>query len=106
MLGHFVLGFLDDYIKVVLKRNLGLKAKQKLLGQFIIAIIVTYIGINYTGLTQDVWIPFIGQTYDIGWFYYVLVIGVLIGCLLYTSYICGLYFRWSRSFVKNCKSIK
>lgn len=29
MLGHFVLGFLDDYIKVVLKRNLGLKAKQK-----------------------------------------------------------------------------
>lgn len=28
MLGHFVLGFLDDYIKVVLKRNLGLKAKQ------------------------------------------------------------------------------
>ena len=79
MLGNFVLGFLDDYIKVVLKRNLGLKAKQKLLGQFIIAIIVTYIGINYTGLTQDVWIPFIGQTYDIGWFYYVLVIGVLIG---------------------------
>lgn len=79
MLGHFVLGFLDDYIKVVLKRNLGLKAKQKLLGQFIIAIIVTYIGINYTGLTQDVWIPFIGQTYDIGWFYYVLVIGVLVG---------------------------
>ena len=30
MLGHFVLGFLDDYIKVVLKRNLGLKAKQKI----------------------------------------------------------------------------
>ena len=79
MLGHFVLGFLDDYIKVVLKRNLGLKAKQKLLGQFIIALIVTYIGINYTGLTQDVWIPFLGKSYDIGWFYYVLVIGVLIG---------------------------
>ena len=31
MLGHFVLGFLDDYIKVVKKRNLGLKARQKLL---------------------------------------------------------------------------
>ena len=26
------LGFLDDYIKVVLKRNLGLRAKEKLLG--------------------------------------------------------------------------
>ncbi|HIX83080.1 MAG TPA: phospho-N-acetylmuramoyl-pentapeptide-transferase [Candidatus Megamonas gallistercoris] len=79
MLGHFVLGFLDDYIKVVLKRNLGLKAKQKFLGQLIIALIVTYIGINYTGLTQDVWIPFLGKSYDIGWFYYVLVIGVLVG---------------------------
>ena len=33
MLGHFVLGFMDDYIKVVKKRNLGLKARQKLLGQ-------------------------------------------------------------------------
>ena len=79
MLGHFVLGFLDDYIKVVLKRNLGLKAKQKFLGQLVIALIVTYIGVNYTGLTQDVWIPFIGKSYDIGWFYYVLVIGVLVG---------------------------
>lgn len=79
MLGHFVLGFLDDYIKVVLKRNLGLKAKQKFLGQLIIALIVTYIGINYTGLTQDVWIPFLGKSYDIGWFYYVLVVGVLVG---------------------------
>ncbi len=79
MLGHFVLGFLDDYIKVVLKRNLGLKAKQKLLGQLIIAVVVTYIGINYAGLTQDVWIPFLGRSYDIGWFYYVLVIGVLVG---------------------------
>ena len=27
------LGFVDDYIKVVLKRNLGLRAKEKLLGQ-------------------------------------------------------------------------
>ena len=35
MLGHFVIGFIDDYIKVVLKRNLGLKARQKLLGQII-----------------------------------------------------------------------
>ena len=33
MLGHFVLGFLDDYIKVVKKRNLGLKARQKLAAQ-------------------------------------------------------------------------
>ena len=39
MLGHFVLGFLDDYIKVVKKRNLGLKARQKLAGQILIAVV-------------------------------------------------------------------
>lgn len=44
MLGHFVLGFLDDYIKVVKKRNLGLKAKQKMLGQIIIAVVTMIIG--------------------------------------------------------------
>ena len=42
MLGHFSLGFLDDYIKVVKKQNLGLKAKQKLLGQIIIALLTAY----------------------------------------------------------------
>ena len=42
MLGHFALGFLDDYIKVVKKQNLGLKAKQKLQGQIIIALLTAY----------------------------------------------------------------
>src|SRR5690348_2423354 len=35
-LGFGLLGFLDDFIKVVLKRNLGLTSRQKLLGQIII----------------------------------------------------------------------
>lgn len=36
-LGFGLLGFLDDFIKVVMKRNLGLTSKQKLLGQIIIS---------------------------------------------------------------------
>ena len=50
MLGHFVLGFLDDYIKVVKKRNLGLRAKEKLLGQIAIAVVTMYIGTAELGL--------------------------------------------------------
>ena len=38
-LGFGLLGFLDDFIKVVLKRNLGLTSKQKFLGQVLISII-------------------------------------------------------------------
>ena len=33
-IGFGIIGFMDDYIKVVMKRNLGLKAWQKLLGRF------------------------------------------------------------------------
>src|SRR5699024_4384162 len=39
LLGYGLLGFLDDFIKVALKRNLGLTSKQKLLGQIVIAVI-------------------------------------------------------------------
>jgi len=38
-LGHGIIGFLDDFIKVALKRNLGLTSKQKLAGQIIISVI-------------------------------------------------------------------
>lgn len=74
MLGHFLLGFLDDYIKVVKKQNLGLKAKQKLLGQIIIAVLVAY----YAGLPTDLWVPFIGNL-DLGMGFYALLLFVLVG---------------------------
>lgn len=79
MLGHFVIGFVDDYIKVVLKRNLGLKAKQKLFGQIFMAAVVTYVGVNYLGISTTLWIPFSGTLLDIGSFYYGLVFFVLVG---------------------------
>ncbi|WP_462332822.1 phospho-N-acetylmuramoyl-pentapeptide-transferase [Schwartzia sp. (in: firmicutes)] len=79
MLGHAVIGFVDDYIKVVKKRNLGLKAKQKLAGQIIMAVVVTYIGTNWLGMTTDLWIPFVSHTVDLSIGYYVLVFFVLVG---------------------------
>src|SRR5699024_9404733 len=39
LIGYGLLGFLDDFIKVAMKRNLGLTSKQKLAGQLVIAII-------------------------------------------------------------------
>lgn len=79
MLGHFVLGFLDDYIKVVKKRNLGLKAKQKLLGQIIIAVVTIAIGTNVLGIDTTVWVPVIDNTVNIGALYYLLVLFVMVG---------------------------
>ncbi len=52
-LGYGLLGFLDDYIKVVMKRNLGLTSKQKLIGQIIIAV-VFYAVYHYYNFATDI----------------------------------------------------
>ena len=59
MLGHFALGFLDDYIKVVKKRNLGLKARQKLLGQIVIAGVVIFFAQHELGIATTVWLTLV-----------------------------------------------
>ncbi len=41
-LGYGLIGFLDDYIKIVLRRSLGLRAREKLLGQIILAVLLAY----------------------------------------------------------------
>ncbi|WP_338626161.1 phospho-N-acetylmuramoyl-pentapeptide-transferase [Selenomonas sp. TAMA-11512] len=79
LLGHYVLGFLDDYIKVVKKRNLGLRAKQKLLGQVVIALLVTYFSIEFLHMDTSLWLPFGLPAVSLGAGYYLFVICVLVG---------------------------
>jgi phospho-N-acetylmuramoyl-pentapeptide-transferase len=76
--GFGLLGFLDDFIKVVLKRNLGLTSKQKLLGQIIISVIFYLIYRQYHFSTA-ITIPFVHTTIDLGWFYVVFIIFWLVG---------------------------
>ncbi|MBE7048205.1 MAG: phospho-N-acetylmuramoyl-pentapeptide-transferase [Ruminococcaceae bacterium] len=61
-----VVGFADDFIKVVKKRNLGLSAKAKFIAQLFVAILST-ISMNYMGyISGELIIPFISVTVDIG----------------------------------------
>lgn len=71
-------GFVDDYIKVVKKRNLGLKARQKLVMQFLIAI--AYIVTLYLcgDRSTVVVFPLLGQV-DFGLFYYPLIVIGIVG---------------------------
>lgn len=67
-------GFADDYIKVVKKRNLGLTVGQKFLSQFLISTaFILYL--MYTGRAQGIWLPFAGRAIDIGMWY--IPLGVL-----------------------------
>jgi len=76
--GYGLLGFLDDFIKVVLKRNLGLTSKQKFIGQVLIAIIF-YLVAKQFDLSTVVSIPGTGFSVDLGWFYVVFIIFWLVG---------------------------
>lgn len=77
-LGHAVIGFIDDYIKVVMKRNLGLTAKQKFLLQFILAGAYVYFAETHLQNTT-LWVPLVNITFDFGWAYYALAFILLVG---------------------------
>ena len=77
-LGHALIGFLDDYIKVVMKRNLGLTAKQKFLLQFILAGAYVYFAETHLQNTS-LWIPLVNMNFDFGWAYYALAFILLVG---------------------------
>ncbi|HWO77860.1 MAG TPA: phospho-N-acetylmuramoyl-pentapeptide-transferase [Bacillus sp. (in: firmicutes)] len=77
-IGFGLLGFLDDYIKVALKRNLGLTSKQKLLGQIIISIIVFWI-MKDNGISTEIEIPFTNIEFELGWLYALFIIFWLVG---------------------------
>ena len=77
-LGPAVIGFIDDYIKVVMKRNLGLTAKQKFLLQFILAGAYVYFAETHLQDTS-LWLPLLNITVDFGWAYYALAFILLVG---------------------------
>ncbi len=78
-LGFGIIGFLDDYIKVVKKRSLGLTASQKIIGQLIVTIVFAYLLRYYVNVDTSIIVPFgNGLEWDFGVLYYpFLVFGVI-----------------------------
>lgn len=72
-------GFIDDYIKVVMKRNLGLRAYQKLLLQILVAVILIIYQYNSKEMGTDIYIPFLKDYRSIGFLYIPFVIFVIVG---------------------------
>ena len=77
-LGYGLIGFLDDFIKIVMKRNLGLTARQKLFGQLAIGAVFYYV-LMQTGYDTSVSIPGTGFVVELGWLYLPLVLIMTIG---------------------------
>ncbi|WP_027414491.1 phospho-N-acetylmuramoyl-pentapeptide-transferase [Aneurinibacillus terranovensis] len=77
-LGYGLIGFLDDFIKIMRKRNLGLTAKQKLIGQLLIGGIFYYVYIR-SGFPTTISIPGTRIGIDLGLMYLPLVIIMTLG---------------------------
>ena len=78
-LGFALIGFADDFIKVVMHRSLGLRAYQKLLGQFGLALVLAFVAVQVLGRGTDVTIPFTNIHWEIGWLYYPLAAFIIVG---------------------------
>lgn len=72
-------GFIDDYIKVVKKRNLGLRAYQKLFLQILTAVILIIYQYNSKNMGTDLYIPFLKDYRSIGFLYVPFIIFVIVG---------------------------
>jgi len=76
------LGFLDDYLKNILKKKFGLVAKYKLLGQTVLAIIIAcaiFFRPESAELTK-IYMPFLkGMAIPLGWFFIPFVIFMVVG---------------------------
>ncbi|MGN0496076.1 MAG: phospho-N-acetylmuramoyl-pentapeptide-transferase [Lachnospiraceae bacterium] len=90
-LGFGLVGFLDDYIKVVMKRSMGLRAWQKMVGQFLVTAIFAYYLANYTDVGTSVLLPFTkGYEWDMGFWFYPFLFFVVIGTVNGTNFTDGL----------------
>ena len=62
-LGFGLLGFLDDYIKVVCRRSMGLSPLQKMLGQIAVTGVFAYYLLNYTDVCLAMKVPFLSDVF-------------------------------------------
>ncbi len=81
-LGFGLIGFLDDYLKVVLKRSLGLRAYQKIFLQLAVTILFILYLVKIKGVDTDIVVPFFRDvSFYLNGFYIPFCIFVMIGAV-------------------------
>lgn len=91
MLAFGAIGFIDDFKKLVMKRSLGLNEKQKIILQFLVAIIIIFLcKKSMVTEIQLQYIPFVGKVADFGYYIYPLLVLCIVGTVNATNLTDGL----------------
>ena len=73
-----------------MKRSMGLRAWQKMLGQIVVTAIFAYYIYAHTDLGTEIMIPFMHKSVDIGWVYFPLMFVVILGTVNGANFTDGL----------------
>ncbi len=80
LVGFGLIGFMDDYLKVVRKKSDGLAGRYKLTLQVVIASVIAYILYSLPAYSTKLTIPFLKNVNpDLGWLYIPFVILIIVG---------------------------
>ncbi len=77
--GFGFVGFLDDFIKIKMKRSLGLKAYQKIVLQFALAFFVAYYQYTTSPSATQIMVPFTDYIINLGSLYVPIMMFIIIG---------------------------
>lgn len=77
--GNGLIGFVDDFCKLVKKQNEGLRPWQKLVLQLLIAVLYLVFMARFGGLRTALYLPYFGIEVELGVFYYALAILFILG---------------------------
>jgi phospho-N-acetylmuramoyl-pentapeptide-transferase len=89
-LGHAALGFADDFLKVARGRSLGLRAREKVIGQILLALALAAVARGTLGLGGAIPVPFTAWRWDPGPWYPLLVVLLVLGTANATNLTDGL----------------
>jgi len=77
ILGFGAIGFVDDFIKIKMKRSLGLTPKQKMIPQLVLSVGLAVWA--YFEVGSSLTVPFFGVEWDLGWLFIPFMVFVLVG---------------------------
>ena len=94
-IGFGIIGFLDDYLKVVLRRSDGLLPWQKMLGQIVVTAVFIFYMVRYSDISLKMLVPFTGGFengiyLDLGWLAIPVMFLAIIGTVYGANFTDGL----------------